>query len=271
MENNEKLKEVGLTTIKALIQTIPVIGSALNEIVFEHRSRIKQNRVSSFIKILSEFLEKNQDLEIDIEKLNSEEFSDVLESTLKRVCNAGSERKLKRFRNIIINQLKTKNINDFSETFLDLTSNLNEKQIEILFEHSSIREGIGGYYEQIPHIEDEIEALKTVLKKERKIKSKGYANDYDKIFNSIKRKTQILKSKKISIEETKTIRDFSHYNLNEKQYSLLIQDLVSKSLLIDIGRNTLGIKPFTILEVTDLGREYLNFIQHIESKNENYV
>jgi lipoate-protein ligase A len=56
------------------------VGSFLNEIVFDYRSRVKQNRLNEFIDLLSEEFSKRSHDEVDFKKMESDEFGDLFES-----------------------------------------------------------------------------------------------------------------------------------------------------------------------------------------------
>ncbi|WP_427339603.1 hypothetical protein [Caloranaerobacter sp. DY30410] len=53
--SKEIMKESGISILKGLIGAIPVVGTALNEAIFECRSRVKQKRVNNFIIELKKY------------------------------------------------------------------------------------------------------------------------------------------------------------------------------------------------------------------------
>lgn len=257
---DEDLKQGAITTFKALVEAIPVIGGSLN-IFLDHRSKLRQERVNKFIDILSDYFEKESSFSIDPNYLTTDEFGDVFESVLRRIVTTSSQTKLHRFKNILINEIISDIKTDHIETFLDLTNSLNDKQIEIMVVFSKIPSSIEKYYEQIPHIEIEIESLKVALENERKIFEKGYANDFSRVNDSINRKTEVLAKQKKCIAEVAEFRNCKYFDMQESDFRILTQDLVGKSLLVDIGMPILGIRPFDVLAVTDFGKSYLNFIK----------
>lgn len=258
--HKEEVKQSALTTLKALVEAIPVIGGSIN-VFLDHRSKIRQERINKFINILSDYFEKESSISIDHNYITTDEFGDVFESVLRRISTTNSESKLHRFKNILINEIRSDVKIDYIETFLDLTNSLNDKQIEIMIVFSKIPSSIEGYYEQIPQIESEIEALKVALENERKIQTKGFANDFSKVNDSIKRKTEVLAKQNKSIAEVAMFRNCKYFEMQESEFRILIQDLVGKSLLVDIGLPILGIRPFEVLAVTDFGKSYLEFIK----------
>ena len=258
-KRNENVQQVANTVLKAAIEAVPFIGGSLN-VLFEHRSKLKQQRINEFVIGLSEYLQNIRETDVSLAYVESDEFGDMFEGVLKRVALTSSEAKIKRFKSILANQVKGNTQSDYTETFLDLTTYLSDKQIDILAIHSQIDKSIEGYYEQIPHIEQEIENLQTVLIKERNLSQKGFANDFTRIDESIKRKKGVLAKQRAAIGLVSQFRNHEYYEIGERDYLILVQDLVGKSLLVDIGLPVLGVLPFHILAITEFGREYLGFV-----------
>jgi hypothetical protein len=120
-------KEVLQSTVKSLFGAIPYAGTAFNEVFFDYHSRIKQNRLNNFTEILAEYFEQHQDIQID--NIKTEHFADIFETVLKRVVQTKSKSKLKRFRTILINELKnpTEQI-ELVDLYLDLITTLELQQ-----------------------------------------------------------------------------------------------------------------------------------------------
>jgi len=140
MSNNER--ELGLAMLKSLFGQVPIIGWGLNEVIFDRRSRVKQDRVNRFSELLSEYMETVSESTIDLEYLKSNEFGDIFESVIHRIMQTDNEFKLKRFRDILIGNLITPNRSEFTETFLDLTTRLNESQIQILERYARLEQKV---------------------------------------------------------------------------------------------------------------------------------
>lgn len=70
MSNKILKDEYSLAALKGLIGAIPYAGTLLNEILFEARSRVKQERVNLFIIEFSEYLLKHSTTTEDISNLN---------------------------------------------------------------------------------------------------------------------------------------------------------------------------------------------------------
>ena len=61
-------------------------------------------------------------------------------------------------------------------------------------------------------------------------------------------------------------RQPSYYNLSDSKYRFLVQDLISRSLLYthSVGRGDLSV--FQFLEVTELGRAFIRFLEENHAK-----
>lgn len=138
-QTNIILHEFGISAAKSAIGAIPYIGALLNEVIFDHRGRIKQERCNRFIYELTQYMASINERDIDIEFLKSEDFSDLFESIMRRVIPNRSEEKMHRFKKILVKQMIAPSYSDYTETFLDLVQRLNEKQIEILGAYKAVQ------------------------------------------------------------------------------------------------------------------------------------
>lgn len=87
-------KELMIGVLKSGLSAIPVAGGALNEVLFEIRGRIAQQRLNDFT---NSFIDSIRDLGIyiDKEKITSENFNDIyflsLSVLLKQTANINSK------------------------------------------------------------------------------------------------------------------------------------------------------------------------------------
>lgn len=135
MTSNPKIitQKVTEGVIRTILGTLPC-GPVFIEI-FEIGGRIKQQRLNSFLEELAKFLTENQE-DINIDNIRSEDFIDLFESVITRVVKTQSEIKRQRFKDILINKIKVPDYNiDNAEIHLSLISELSEKAIEILSGH----------------------------------------------------------------------------------------------------------------------------------------
>lgn len=257
------LREVGISATKGAIGAIPFVGTALNEAIFESRGRIKQDRVNRFIHMLQEFMETVSEEDVDFEHLKSDEFSDIFESILKRVAYTRSEEKMKRFRKVLVSEMQSPTDTDFTETFLDIISRLEEIQIRILRDIKIATKNCGGLHEKVFKIQNEIKAHKTQLKKETEHQKNGYANNVSREQKNIADKTSIVRRDLKKLADNQKYYNSEVYGIEFSQYSFYVQDLISKALLQErlIPRNGKEPPVTKLIEITTYGDEFLKYIK----------
>ena len=215
-----QLKHAAVSAKNVLFSSIPICGTILDEVLFEYRSRVKQERLNRFVEELEKYLRSIHSGDIDREHLESEEFGDIFESILRRVVHTASEEKMHRFKKILLNEMAHTYTSDFKETFLDIVSRINEDQILIL-----------NHFREVQDRESEGNSDQRVV-------------DGEGAKVSLKNKANLL-------------------GFDEAEYLFYVQDLISKSLLLDKAIALFGgeIKPYTNLRITPFGEEFLKFIE----------
>jgi len=222
------LNEGTKSIVKGCFGAIPTVGAALDEIAFEFRGRVYQNRLNRFIELLAEYMSSVRADDIDFRRLTSDEFGDIFELIIRRVLQTGSEEKIQRYKRILVQEMmKTANPSDFKETYLDIVSRINEKQIHILSEYRKAHKGGITQDEAIV---------------ERGVIDGGNADN--------------------TPSKLSPHRYAEYYDLLESKYLFYVQDLVSKSLLVDDGMGRFGgYRPYELLEITPFGVEFLRYIE----------
>lgn len=226
-EQKWEMKEVGISVVKGLIGAVPYAGTALNEVLFESRGRVKQQRINTFIEQFSSYMSSFNKKDIDFEHIKSEEFGDIFESILKRVVYNRSTEKLHRLKRVLANQMISPKQTAFTETFLDLVQRLEEVQIQILNHYKKINNGEIGREKEI---------------KERGTVDGGTWGEEEDI------------KKPIDHEE-------KYFHLDETRYKFFVQDLISKALLFDDSINRYDSRPFEVLQISQFGIEFLSFLE----------
>lgn len=138
---DSKPTDYAVTLARSVFAAVPVVGGLLNEVIFDHRGRVKQRRFEEFVAGLEKDLGRVKDSAIDYEYLRSDEFGDLLETTIRRVIQTGTETKRGRFREVLVHQITAAKPLGYTELYLDLIGELSEKEIEILsaFRHAFLR------------------------------------------------------------------------------------------------------------------------------------
>jgi hypothetical protein len=129
-KTEEIIKEVGNTFRQVAGTFLPVIAIADN--LSNFRSRLKQQRLMDFAESLRKVFE--EELEINLHNYNfeTEDFIDVLDSTLSKVHATKSEQKILHFRNILANYVTRPIDNSLVNKYLDILNEINEVQLVIL-------------------------------------------------------------------------------------------------------------------------------------------
>lgn len=267
--NNKKLskkvilREVGISATKGAIGAIPFVGTVLNEVIFESRGRIKQERVNKFIEMLQDFMGTVSEESINFQHLKSDEFSDIFESILKRIAYTRSEEKMKRFRKVLVSEMQNPSDTDFTETFLDIISRLEEVQIKILRDIRFATKNCGGVHEKIYKIQNEIKKHKVQLKKELEYRKNGFANNVLTEQKFIAEKEAFVRNKMQILIENQKYYNSDAYGVTHSQYKFYVQDLISKALLQErlIPRNGKEPPVTQIIEISNYGEGFLNFLE----------
>lgn len=238
---NSEQKELTNSIIRLIAIAEPTINVGLE--FFEYRNRVKQNRINKFIELLQGYLETSGlNKKIDFDLLNEEEFTDLFEAVFIRVSRTRAIEKLDRFKLILAKKLTSQSSIDYVDSFLDLVTDLKEKQIEILQAHYEIFKKLEG--EDLLGMNNSIELQ---LKAENEKRTKGEENNYKNIKDKLK--------------EFRKFRKAATYNITDGEYRFFIQDLTAKSLLTDFGIGGIGTAPYDLMEITEYGKQFLEFME----------
>jgi hypothetical protein len=249
-------KEIGISAAKALIGLVPFGGNAISEVLFEYRSRVKQNRLNRFTELLGESFEENADF--DLESLKTEEFIDVFESVLRKVSQTRSKEKLLRFRDILLRQMRSpKTEIDNADFFLDLIGELDETAIHILKEHAVFEAA----FELIDPIRQKYVDTKNAnsqrLMRER---SKLAAEEVATIEEQNLLSDQKIEQYNNEVQAKQAFRKAEYFELSVDDYLYYKQFLAAKGLIRDNQVGIGGGEPFSYPRITQLGKRFITFI-----------
>lgn len=248
---------------KSLLGAVPYVGTMLNEIFYERRSRIKQERLNNFIAELSEYLNNYSESDFDANHINSESFGDIFESIIKRVLNHKSKSKIDRFKKVLAQQMTESSDFEYVENFLDLIERLNDIQVFILKCHCQFDYDFDEIEYKIMDIKEKLRKEKTNLKKEAQLKAAGKNNNFIRSQNLVNNYNFNLKELDILEGKTKHLREHKHYHISKGEYLFCVQDLISKGLMVDSGLTWSKI-PYEVLSITEYGKLFLKFIDDYE-------
>jgi hypothetical protein len=259
------LQESGVSALKAAFSNIPFVGGLLSELVFDLRSRIKQERINSFVEKLGDFLGNNPT--INYEALTSEDFSDLFEAVLKRVAETKSKQKHERFKEIIAGYitLPTATI-DNASIFLDLLNDLDEVAIVILQHHQFFNEKFANADQELYRIEQSLSPLKEKLDKEKALYNEGFANNFGHVTNEVDIAQSKQRELKQEIARMEQFRKGEFYGLNENDFLFYKQLLHSKGLLSDnLSGAAVGGGQFHYMHTSEFGRRFIAFITNAQN------
>jgi hypothetical protein len=249
-------QELRAAAIRSIVGAIPYIGPALNEAIFETRSRIKQQRINHFVDLLIQYFEQHGNEGVNLALCETEEFSDLLERTLTNVARSRSVDKALWFRNILINQVTTGNEVEKSELCAEILDSLKDKQVKILDGFKIISNN--GVWEA------NAERLRSEAKLEELMEEMDLRRETGRSVSSV---TEIeVKFHQAAINRSRSkmvnhsrVFDSANYGCSSDEFQYYLQDLTNKSLLIDLSHKY-GATPLSVLKTTNLGNDLLTYI-----------
>ena len=253
-------KQVTESILKVVFASIPFAGQPLNELFYDFRGRVKQQRINDFTELLKQYFDGQT--AIDYNEINIVEFGDLFESVILKVAHTGSKEKHKRFKEIIIGYIESSNpIIDHSDTFLELVNTLNEQSIQILRHHYLFDIEFQEKEDELNRNSSEIVRVADELESQRETKELGYANNY----SAVEEQMKLLKNAKSEIEtKLKVIgkyRTAEFYGLSKDDFLYLKQILASRALLTDLGVGSISHIPFQHMGITAFGRHFIDYIR----------
>lgn len=127
-------KEINIGSLKASISLIPYFGGIINEILFDIRGRIKQERINNLVGILKERINAIDESKLNKDIIYSEDFSDLIEKIFVKASQTKSKEKAKLYGDMLLNAFIASDLLTIDKTdfFLDVASNLSLCEIIIL-------------------------------------------------------------------------------------------------------------------------------------------
>jgi hypothetical protein len=132
MNKKNQLDQAIDSVHKMILGFIP--GGHVWQEVMEYHGNIRQQRLNKFSELLAEFFTGTGGLDIDLDKLKSEEFVDAFEVIIRKVMTTSKEEKLLRLSNILIRQMFKPDDSDLFVKFVEFIDDINEVQILLLDE-----------------------------------------------------------------------------------------------------------------------------------------
>src|SRR5688572_1675313 len=122
-------KESAVGVVKAALACVPYVGGLLNEVLFDIRSRLKQERVNTLVQQVAAEIGRLGDAAVDRDYLASEEFSDHLEDLLGKAANTRSDEKRKRFATILVASIQGHRLPTLGGLYMQILHELEEDEL----------------------------------------------------------------------------------------------------------------------------------------------
>lgn len=132
VERPDPPAEIGVSIIKGALGAVPVVGQALLEVLFDCRSRIKQERINNYFQDIANELRSQSDLKIDLEYLKTEEFSDLVEDILLRVACNRSQAKREHLKRVLLKAMQGHRAPDMAKTYLNILDEITDEELVLL-------------------------------------------------------------------------------------------------------------------------------------------
>jgi hypothetical protein len=261
-----KAQNAAIGILNVITNNIPYVGTAISEGLYDYWGRVKQDRLNKFTEMFGMYLKEVSQDDFDEEYLRSEDFAMFFEIVLRKVTETKSNTKLEIFRDILLGKMKSKSSNDFSETFLNIISQLNEKQIEILSVLSRPSEESTELHSKIRSIKDKIEDQRIKYQDENSANVRNAGVIRVDIENKKLEDLQYELNKLLKVDETNKKKWNSEYTfLFSDEMAVNVGDLEAKGLIKytdgrTAGRFDGGIGfPFYLM--TEFGKQFVKFIK----------
>lgn len=242
--------------IKKLLYSFQLVGPIM-EIMFEYRGKVKQDRLIRFAELLEAELLKN---EIDLEKIHTEEASDLFESIFRKVAETRSEQKRVAFKNLLLRGMGSEKDIDHCELFSDLLLNISEKELEIMWYHKKFLIEDTGALVMRNALKNELDQLndrKVRLGSLYKLSQKINPKPVDQLSKQYSEAKELVKFYEAECKA-------ENFGLTEYEYRYFLQSLFGKGLLSDDGAGAIGTNAFEIMSLTKFGIKFLSFIESDE-------
>lgn len=131
--------EIAIGIIKSGLNAIPFAGSLLVEAFFETPNRISQKRKEEHLEAVIQKLQPIDENVIDINFLQSENFSDLLQAILQKITLKQATEKAEFFSNLTVSSIlktRSKRPLDWQIRFIEIIASLNENELQLLFDLS---------------------------------------------------------------------------------------------------------------------------------------
>jgi len=260
----EKRADIGVYTMKQIQKMITgfLPGSHVIEGFWNYKGGLKQKRLIDFSESLKRIFEEVLNIDLDSYNFEKEDFVDLIDAIMYKVQSTKSIEKLDAFRGIFVNTL-IKDYYDLSQVYIDLTTSLHDKQIEILryfISTNDDRKNKSKEINELSKLHQEKEAHKKHL---RDLTDKETIEIGQSITQTNKDEAEVLAKLVKAREEHKRLVDSINPNkfaIETSKFNYFIRDLISKGLLVENTSVSFAATVVDSIDATDFAMDYYKFI-----------
>lgn len=103
--------------------------------------------------------------------------------------------------------------------------------------------------------------VRTRLEKETERSKQGLANKMKTVQDQLSNLQVLISKYKKDLSTLPNPNDFHMYNLDSDTFSIELQDLITKGLIIDLSVTQKHFEAFEIYNLSGLGRRFINYIR----------
>lgn len=243
--SGEISKEVAVGAIRSAIGAIPFAGTAINEALFNVSARIKQKRLNAFVDLLMKHFSACSGEGLNLDRITSEEFVDLLESVIRRVVRTKKIEKLETLRDVLIAAIDIDEDTveqERIESFLDIIERVDTVHMKILaFLFARENTDLGWYLHELRLVEtikNVPEAHVKEIARQNFLEFSMKLHQYEREFGELR----------VSLENSEINTEF------------YLQDLIAKGLVIDVGAGATNCRPLLYLTISRYGAAFFHFV-----------
>lgn len=251
----EEKREIVALSLKQILNSFPVVGPVLTDILFTYRNNVRQNRLNHFVGLLEDEFIK---LDIDLKTLKTEENLDLFEGIFKKVAESRSESKRVAFKNLLLTGLKNADQINRCDVFSEILLSISETELLVLKKIQDFLVGGKGLLPEKQRLQEELFHVEQ-LDKSRPNQSFSSQMVHPFTKEQLQKTIDTLERR---LNEYETQCSASSFGLSDGEYRYALQNLFAKGLLSDDGVGALEVRPFEIMSLTDFGTSFLNFIEY---------
>lgn len=262
--NIEKREELAVHAVEQIQKAVLgfMKGGHVVEAFLNYRSGLKRKRLVDFTDSLKQVFESELSIDLDDYNFESEDFVDLIDLIMNKVQTTKSIEKLNAFRGIFINSLILDSF-DLTQVYIELTTSLHEKQIEILRKFISTNEDrkkSSKVINELSQLYEEIESRKKHLKELIDKGKLGTNESYTQATMDEVRTLALLSKARDDHKRLVDSINAIHFGIESSKYNYFVRDLISKGLLVENTYVSFDTTVVDSIDAMDFAIDYYKFV-----------